>query len=146
LLAFAGFCAFFCGPIATGATIALWQSKIPSDVQGRTGAVSGIFISISLPVASLIAGPLADKVFEPLMAPGGALAGSVGQIIGVGPGRGIGLLFIVAGVIYSLALLVGYLNPRIRHVQEELPDALAGETPAPVEEAVLNSVGSAITT
>jgi len=38
----------------------------------------------------LLAGPLADKVFEPMMAPGGFLAGSVGAFLGVGPGRGIG--------------------------------------------------------
>lgn len=146
LLAFAGFCAFFCNPIATGATIALWQSKIPPDVQGRTGAVSGIFISASLPVASIIAGPLADKVFEPLMAQGGLLAGSVGKIIGVGPGRGIGLMFIVSGIVFCLVLLVGYLNPRIRKVQEELPDAIPSGSPAATEESVLNPVGSAVTT
>jgi DHA3 family macrolide efflux protein-like MFS transporter len=142
LLAFAGFGAFFFTPIATGSIIALWQSKIAPDVQGRTGAVSGIFISISLPIASLIAGPLADRVFEPLMAEGGPLAGSVGQILGVGPGRGIGLLFIISGVAYLFSICLGYLNPRIRNVQEELPDAFPSEPLPATEEVVLNPVGS----
>jgi len=31
------------------------------------------------------------------MATNGLLAGSIGQIIGVGPGRGIGLLLAIAG-------------------------------------------------
>ena len=31
---------------------------------------------------------IADNVFEPMLAPGGALAESVGSIIGTGPGRG----------------------------------------------------------
>jgi len=146
LLAVAGFGAFFCSPIATGSIIALWQSKIAPDVQGRTGAVSGIFVSISLPIASLIAGPLADRVFDPLMAKGGLLAGSVGQVIGVGHGRGIGLLFIVSGVAFLCAIGLGYLNPRIRFVQEELPDAFPSETQAPTSEAVLSPVSSPATT
>ena len=47
-----------------------------------------------IPVAYIVASPLADRIFEPLMAADGLLAGSVGQIIGAGPSRGIGLLFI----------------------------------------------------
>ena len=146
LLAFAGFGAFFFVPLATGSIIALWQSKIAPDVQGRTGAVSGIFISISLPIASLIAGPLADNVFEPLMAQGGLLAESVGKIIGVGPGRGIGLLFIISGIAFLISIGLGYLNPRIRNVEVELPDAFPSESPAVTEEVVLNPVGSPATT
>jgi len=36
------------------------------------------------------------------MATNGLLAGSIGQIIGVGPGRGIGLLFITMEIIAIL--------------------------------------------
>jgi len=39
------------------------------------------------PLAYLLAGPLADRVAEPLMAEGGALAGTVGRVLGVGSGR-----------------------------------------------------------
>lgn len=45
-----------------------------------------------------MAGPLADGVFETLLAENGALAGSIGQVIGVGTGRGSALLIIVAGL------------------------------------------------
>ena len=38
-------------------------------------------------MAYVVAGSLADRIFEPLMAADGLLAGSVGQILGVGPGR-----------------------------------------------------------
>jgi hypothetical protein len=74
------------------------------------------------PLAYLLAGPLAEGLFEPLLAPNGLLAGSVGQIMGIGPGRGIGLLFIVMGVIKITVTLGGYLHPRIRRVEDELPD------------------------
>ena len=81
----------------------------------------------SLPLAYLAAGPLADRVFEPLLAEGGGLAGSVGRIIGVGTGRGIGLMFIVLGVVILLAVLAAFLYPRVRDVDTELPDFAAAE-------------------
>jgi MFS transporter, DHA3 family, macrolide efflux protein len=71
--------------------------------------------------------PLADYVFEPLMAPDGLLAGSVGQLIGVGPGRGIGLMFIVMGTLTMIVTVVAYLYPRLRLVEDELPDAIPDE-------------------
>jgi DHA3 family macrolide efflux protein-like MFS transporter len=75
-------------------------------------------------IAYLIAGPLADNVLEPLLAKGGPLAGSIGQIIGTGPGRGIGLLYIVVGIFTVLVTIVAYSYPRLRLIEDELPDAV----------------------
>ena len=85
-------------------------------------------LSSSLLLGLLAAGPLADGVFEPLLVEGGLLADSVGRWIGVGPGRGIGLLFVFMGVGGCLAAMVGYLHPRIRHLETELPD-MVGDAP-----------------
>ena len=67
------------------------------------------------------------------MASNGALAGSIGQLIGVGPGRGIGLLFIVMGALTVLVTVVAYQYPPLRVVEDELPDAIADEAPAKAE-------------
>ena len=75
-------------------------------------------------VAYVVAGPLADRIFEPLMAADGLLAGSFGQIIGVRPGRGIGLLFITMEIIAIVVTVAAYRYPRLRFVEEELPDAI----------------------
>jgi DHA3 family macrolide efflux protein-like MFS transporter len=111
-------------PFVTASSSAIWQSKIPSDLLGRAFAVQRIVAWSSLPLSYLIAGPLADHVFEPLLAPGGALAGSVGEVIGVGPGRGIALLFTLLGVFQLVVLALAYSNPRLRHLDEEVPDVL----------------------
>lgn len=79
------------------------------------------------PLAYIAAGPLADNVFRPLLVEGGALAGSVGQLIGVGPGRGTGFMFIVVGALSVLVAAAGYLNPRVRNVEDELPDVMPDE-------------------
>jgi len=81
----------------------------------------------SLPLAYLIAGPLADQVFEPLLTPTGLLAGSIGKIIGVGRGYGIALLFVVVGMLTMLAIAFGYLYQPLRRLDEQLPDAIADE-------------------
>jgi pilus assembly protein TadC len=81
------------------------------------------------PLSYILAGPLADKVFEPLLTVNGPLAGTVGRAIGVGQGRGIGLLFIVLGFVLMPIAVAGYLYPRLRLVEDELPDAIVDEPP-----------------
>ena len=125
LVAIGAFCAHLTIAIVYGSNQAIWQSKVPPDVQGRVLAVQRMIATSTRPMAYLVAGPLADKLFEPLLAPAGTLAGSIGQIIGIGPGRGIGLLFLIMGVLKVAASLGSYLYSPIRRVEDELPDVLA---------------------
>lgn len=125
LIAGALFVAFFAAPIVNGSSQAIWQAKVPPDVQGRVFAVRRLIAQFTAPVAYLAAGPLVDGVFEPLLAPGGALADTVGRVVGVGEGRGIGFLFTVLAVLMALVTLWAYLRPRVRRVEEELPDAVS---------------------
>jgi len=119
--------ALFAAPIVNGSSQVIWQAKVPVEIQGRVFAVRRLIAQFTAPVAYLAAGPLADRVFEPLLAPDGLLAGSVGRVLGVGEGRGIGLLYVVLAALTVAATLWGYLQPRVRRVEEELPDALPGE-------------------
>lgn len=120
-------------PITTGSSQAIWQSKVAPDVQGRVFATRGMIAMASMPLAYLVSGPLADYVFNPLLVEGGPLAGSVGQVIGTGLGRGIGLLFIVLGLVNLLSVVAGYLYPHLRMVEEELPDVIPDIPPADAE-------------
>jgi MFS family permease len=124
LIASAGFIFMFLFSIISACNAVIWQRKIPAEILGRALSVLRLTSMSSLPLASLIAGPMADRVFEPLLAKGGPLAGSLGRIIGVGPGRGIALLFILLGVLIYLVLLLGWSNPRLRNLEEEMPDAV----------------------
>ena len=120
----------FTWPIINGSSYSIIQTKVSPEMQGRVFALSHMITQSSRPVAALIAGPLADRVFEPLLAPGGALAGSIGRTIGTGPGRGIALLFIVLGVLEILTSMWGYLHPHLRHLESELPDVVPEPEPA----------------
>jgi hypothetical protein len=117
-----GVIAFFVIPIANGSSQALWQAKVEPDVQGRVFAARRVLAQIAGPVAMLMAGPMADSVFEPMFQEGGLLADSVGRVIGVGPGRGIAFLFIILGGLSIVFTLVAFMYPRLRNLEEEIPD------------------------
>jgi MFS transporter, DHA3 family, macrolide efflux protein len=111
-------------PIGNAASQVIWQSKVPLNVQGRVFALRRM-IAISLsPIAYITAGPLVEKVFDPAVQNGGFAQGLT-KLIGTGDGRGIGLLFILLGAGWIVTSLVVFLNPRVRGLESEIPDAAA---------------------
>ena len=127
LVTAAGFVLMATVAIVNGTSQALWQVKVPPEIQGRVFSVRRMLAQFAIPVAYLAAGPLADGVFEPLLAPGGRLAQSVGSVIGTGPGRGIGFMFVVMGLGTLILALVAYAAPAIRNLEDELPDMIPDE-------------------
>ena len=116
-------------PLASSSSQAVFQSKVAPDIQGRVFSIRAMISRSVMPIAYLTAGPLADRVFGPLMDTGGAWANTfLGTLLDVGPGRGIGLMFVLSAVIaISISALV-YANPRIRNLEDELPDTLPSAT------------------
>ncbi len=119
----------FVVPLGSGTSQAIWMSKVAPDVQGRVFAIRSMISMSIMPLAFLIAGPLADVIFNPMLEAGGSLAGTVGQVVGVGPGRGIGLIFVISGLFLLLATAAAYAHPRIRLLEDELPDVLLDTPP-----------------
>ena len=112
-------------PLASGNSQVVFQSKVAREAQGRVFSIRSAIAQSMMPIGFLTAGPLADNVFEPLMRSGGALANTfIGQMLGTGAGRGVGLMFILSGVVAIVVSALAYANPRIRNVEDELPDAL----------------------
>lgn len=124
IMTVAGFLMMSMNPIINGSSQALWQSKVAVDVQGRVFAVRRMFAWIAMPLAYILAGPLADNILNPLLVEGGALTESVGKVIGVGQGRGSAFMFILLGLSTILVSGWGYVYPRVRLVEDELPDAV----------------------
>ncbi|MEV4630890.1 MFS transporter [Micromonospora sp. NPDC049523] len=117
-------------PIVNSSTMTLIQTKTEPKVLGRVLAAARVVGDASIPVSYLLAGPLADQVFEPLMRPDGALAGSVGTIVGTGDGRGTALVFAVVGTLMVLLVAFAWSRRSLRNV-DDLPDALEPAAPEP---------------
>ncbi len=124
---------YFLLPVINSSSQAIWQSKTPPDVQGRVFAVRRMIAQFTVPIGDFSGGPLADKIFNPALMAGGALAGTAGRVIGVGPGRGIAMMLITLAVFPAAIALAGYLNPRLRNLETELPSVArkAAAEPAP---------------
>lgn len=118
----AAFCSAFFIPIINGSNQAIWQSKVAPDVQGRVFAARRLIAQVTSPLGVLIAGPLADLVFEPAMRSQSALSALFGSIVGVGPGAGMALMFVLAGILGVAVSVGGYLFKAVRDAEVLLPD------------------------
>lgn len=121
-------------PIVNGTSQTLWQTKIHPAFQGRVFSTRRMIAQIATPIAFVSAGPLADHVFEPLLAIDGPLTESLGGVFGTGPGRGSGLLVSVAGLAVIALAGLAWVFPAIRNIETDIPDALVDDAPreAPV--------------
>ncbi len=138
LIGLAQFVILFFIPISASLSQAVWQKKVAPDIQGRVFAIRAMIAYLIIPLANLVAGPLADNIFEPLLQEGGALSETfVAGVVGVGTGRGIALIFIVSAISLWVSSAYAFANPRIRNLEDEIPDAIPDEpeeVPAVTEE------------
>lgn len=116
-------------PLASASSQAVFQSKVAPEVQGRVFSIRGMISRSVMPIAFLIAGPLADRVFNPLLEANGAWANTfLGALLDTGAGRGIGFMFVASALVGIVVTLIAYANPHIRNIEDELPDAAPAAT------------------
>ncbi len=131
LWAAAMFCVGFFLPLVNSSNQAIWQSKIPPEIQGKVFSVRRLIAQLSSPLSMLLAGPLADYFFEPGMLPGGVLAVIAGPFLGTGAGAGMSLMIFMMGLLGALVAFITYSIPSIRNVETIVPDFVL----PPAEEA-----------
>jgi hypothetical protein len=103
---------------------ALIQMKVGLELQGRVVSMNQMLGWSMIPLGFITTGPLVERFFEPWMAAGGPLAASIGALIGAGPGRGMGLLMVVIGLLYLLLAVGGLSYRQLRYMEDALPDAI----------------------
>jgi MFS family permease len=118
----AAFLFMFVLPITNSSSQAIWQSKVPPDVQGKVFAARAMIANLSTPLALILGGTLADYVFEPAMQAEGNLAPIFGGLVGLGDGAGMGLMFVCIGLAIALVGIIGYSIPLVREAETRVPD------------------------
>ncbi len=114
----AGFMFFAVLPFVNTSIEVLIRRNIDNKKQGHVWSIISTITYLGSIVAFVVAGFLADKVFNPLLEVNGKLAGTVGSIIGIGEGRGIGLMLIVSGIIISFISLSIFRNKFIKNLDK----------------------------
>lgn len=117
LICISGFLFFTMLPIANATLDFLIRTNIDDSVQGRAWLLIGIISQLGFIFAYALSGIIADFLFTPLLVDGGALANSVGKIIGTGSGRGIGFLIMIAGVLLSITSVVLYNMKSVKKLE-----------------------------
>ncbi|MFC5931673.1 MFS transporter [Cryobacterium melibiosiphilum] len=106
-------------PLNTSVEV-LVRASVPNEIQGRVWGLMGLVSQFGYVVAYGVSGPLADLVFNPLLVKGGALADTVGALIGTGESRGIGLMLMIVGVLLAVIALLLPLMKSVREMQATL--------------------------
>lgn len=115
----AGFLSELTIPFIDCPYVALWQERIPPDVQGRVFATRDMVQISAQPIGYLLGGVLADRLFEPALASGGALTGLLGWLVGTGPGAGMAAMFLGTSLLGGLTGALGLLSPAIRKLDNK---------------------------
>lgn len=115
-----GFLFFAMLPFANASLDYLIRTNIDNRLQGRAWGLIGLVSQLGYVVAYAVSGLLADYIFTPLLLEEGALADSAGKILGTGPGRGIGLLIVIAGIALSVTSLILFGMKSIRKLEKQI--------------------------
>lgn len=116
---------FACLPLFYACNQTLWLLTVAADVQGRVFALRRTLIMGARLLASVLVGPLAERVFEPLMLPGGLLAARLGPLLGTGPGAGLRLLFLALGAALIFVSASSLAWPALRRLDDVRPERAA---------------------
>ncbi|MBD3147301.1 non-ribosomal peptide synthetase/MFS transporter [Microbispora bryophytorum] len=110
--------------LMNGIYVTIVQIKVPARFHGRVFALNTLVAWSTLPIGIGLVAPLGAALFDPMLAPGGALASTVGALIGVGPGRGIAFLYLVCALGMILVAAGALRVRRLARLDTEMPDAL----------------------
>ncbi|WP_020547521.1 non-ribosomal peptide synthetase [Nonomuraea coxensis] len=110
--------------LLNGVYTTIVQVKIPQRYHGRVFALNQLVAFSTLPIGYAVVAPLGTSLLEPLLADGGALADTVGRVIGTGEGRGIGLLYVLLGAAIAACVLVARRRRVLWDFDALVPDAL----------------------
>lgn len=117
LLASGMFIWMLLGPYAEAAEHTTLQKVVPLERQGRVFGFAQSVEQSASPLTAFLIGPLAEFVFIPFMTVG-AGAELIGGWFGVGPERGIALVFTLAGFIGVVITIIAFNSKYYRQLSE----------------------------
>lgn len=118
----AQFCSSLHTPLVFSSYMTVWYAKVDPELQGRVFATDHLIGLVIEASASLIAGPLADQIFEPAVRSGGWFTSFVSPVVGTGAGSGIALLYVINSICILLIGIGGYAVRRLREAETLMPE------------------------
>ncbi len=104
----------------------LIQSKVRHELLARVFSINQMFVLWAIPLGYYLGGILSDKFFKPLLSTQNQISNNIAWLVGTGPERGIGLLFVMVGLLIAIWGTIGMKYKPLRYMDDLLPDAVVG--------------------
>ncbi|MEP1080084.1 MFS transporter [Leptolyngbya sp. PL-A3] len=114
----AQFCSSLHFPLLGSSETALWMETISPEIQGRVFSANALIVQVVSAIATLIAGPLADQIVEPLLQSNTSLSHWFTPIMGSEPGTGLAILYLLSSIGLIGIGLIGYTLKPLRRGYE----------------------------
>jgi MFS transporter, DHA3 family, multidrug efflux protein len=93
------------------------QKVVPNDRQGRVFGFAHSIEQAGSPITAFLIGPIAQLLFIPFMTNGKGV-NLIGDWFGTGAGRGIALVFIIAGIIGLIVTLISFRSAHYKNLSK----------------------------
>ncbi|ARI53936.1 non-ribosomal peptide synthetase [Streptomyces sp. S8] len=110
--------------MVNGVYTTIVQIKVPQRFHGRVFALNTLVAWSTLPIGHGIIAPAGSAFFGPMFEDGGSLTSTAGALIGTGPGRGIGFMYLLFGAAMLGLVVVGLRLRVLARFDLDVPDAL----------------------
>ncbi len=112
-------------PYSNGTLGTIMQTKIENTVLGRVGSMMNAMLQLVTPIAIVLAGFLAENIFIPLLNKVGPLYQTwIYDLLGEGQSRGIGLMFIISGLLLIVLCIIMLSNKKVTNLEKANPDVI----------------------
>jgi DHA3 family multidrug efflux protein-like MFS transporter len=119
-----------CAPFAEACEQTVLQRVVPQERLGRVIGFAQSIEQSASPLTAFLIGPIAQFFFIPFMTTGRGVDW-IGGWYGTGQGRGIGLVFVVAGVLGFIVTLFAMRSNAFKTLSKRYAQAPAPQEPAP---------------
>ena len=110
--------------LANGIVMTIIQTKIPQRLQGRVIAINLTIAAATVPIAFAVITPYVTRVLNPVVTASGPLGEAVRAVVGTGPGRAIGLFYVLCGLALALLVLGAGRTRGLARFDVAVPNAL----------------------
>jgi hypothetical protein len=100
-------------PMVSACLETIMQTGTPPEALGRVLASASFVVRLCTPLAYLAAGPLVEVVIGPWLTAETPMATLVHGLLGGGPSRGMGAVFVMAGLLTLTFAAAGCFNKRV---------------------------------
>jgi hypothetical protein len=93
-------------------------------MQGRMFSINMVIATITAPVGLAVIAPYGTRLLSHVVTAGGPAGGLAGVVVGTGPGRAIGLFYVLCAIALAFLVLTAWKRQTIARFDLDVPDAL----------------------